>query len=368
MLSQKIPSKINIWDNSGTYQGKNYITVDFSKTKSDAENNWIVIGNDAEGKRVKIPAKRNRITLYAGKMSEYWRNEWLKNNGMTIRNQNRIWKIENAPKIDIVKLTDNDRKAFKSIKGMEFSDNEIEQISALSAFNGQSVKIESVDPDAASIRFHSDAADPKTLEICIKVFRAYAFAELPPMSAQAAQENGSRQRRALSVYGVNAITRDFLRAKTPEITSYLHRFRLAGNLYVNFGLQQLGECIGEQVHRSEMQLFGLEPSLFPENILKINESRSDPKDEPLRGSWSGEVTIEPNETGFVPREVMEEIFALVGDEEGDSCPHYFRGGKLIRTTVAEFFGDYKGGNVFYHSVTLFRHLVGLGYFGNDWSN
>ncbi len=370
MTIQPIPAKVNIWDKDGKYQSKNYIVVDFVKTSIDSEGNICLVGNDADGKRVAIEAKRKQITRYAGKMSEYWRNHFLKKNGLTQRALNRNWRVSKAQSIQVDKVTDNDRRALKQSKGIAFSDNELADINALSAFNDMLVTIVSVDPDIEKIKIKANDLE---LELAINVFRAFSFYELPPMPESANEYNETRKLRTLTPYDSQLPNRSSLTEKTPNLSAYFaedsKRFKLGGNLYVNFGLQQYGESIGEQIFRNELALFGLNPDHFPfenEEILKINEARPNPSDSPLHAAWAGEVTIEADGNGTVPRAVMLDIFKLVGNSESDSKPHYKTASDWQRSTEEDFFEDYKKGPVFYNSNKLFRHLIGLGFFGNNW--
>jgi len=366
MAIQPIPARINIWDKSEKYQTKNYITVDFAKTSNPIEGDVRIVGNDADGKRVTIDAKVKQITRYAGKLSDFWRNQFFKKNGLTKRTMSRNWRISNAPALQLDKVTDDDRRVIKQSKGIAFSDEEIADINAVSAFNGQTVRIVSVDPDTEKLQIEGNE---KILELRVKVFRAYAYSELPALVSESAKkENETRKLRTLAPYQNRRPTRAMLASETPNLNEYLakdaKRFQLGGNLYVNFGIQQFNECIGEQIFRNELALFGMDPDLFTtEEILAINEARANEADVPLHAAWQGDITIQPDETGSVPRPVMLEIFKLV---DGDSNPQYRPGNKFIQSTEADFFDVYKKGPVLYQSNKLFRHLIGLGLLGNDW--
>jgi hypothetical protein len=401
-FAAKLPSRVTI-DQSG-----NYINVEPS-SGTNPNGTWNIIGIDSTGRRVNLnDVPPDRVKPYHGAESGYDKSQrelrdlsrareeerkkkeqeqrerakrmsaedaFLAQQGVSRRKLDSEWHLSGVPALDMDAMDERAmsqaQRVLKQQKGVDFSPEEIAQIARLSVLNDSDVTIdkEGIDPARGLVTIHSPITE-SDFEVSPRVLKAFSLVAEKPLPEQVEQEATRRVLRPYGKENPSELSRDFLRTSTPALASYIaqdpNRVSLEGQIYENYGVQRFRSPLGRRCFQRDMSMFGLDPDsadyLFPDEVMKPNTTRGTEADDPTRGSWTGEVTIKPDESGRVPRKVMDEVMRLAPR----SNPFISGGGRWNKVPPEEFDEAYKRGPVKIYSTDLFRHVVGLGKMGNEW--
>lgn len=300
------------------------------------------------------------------------RDQYLSEQGVRPRSLKGEWEIKDVPDLNLDALGDPRTKqqtlrVLKERTGRDFSDEELGQIAALHVYDNDRVKIKDVDPQTGMAEIYSPILGEEDSEtVSMNVLQGFGS---PHMPQAALSQQRKRHNRALKPYAnipefqaTGELDRLMMGKMTPNLQRYIPNVKMSGDVYENFGLQRYGDPLGEQLFLDELKVFGLDPDVFPEGTMRVNTARAQVGDEPLRGAWSGYVTLLPDESGRVPQQVLEEAMGIASD----SRPQIEAGDRYMPVDRDEFWEAYRRGPVHFSSNNLFRHLTGLGYFGNSW--
>lgn len=328
-----------------------------------------------EQREAEEEAKREEEERLLQEQQEAARSEFLQDKGIKPRHLERDWMVAGVPNLDLDALWDKRTKdqtlrVLEQQTGRRFGDDELEHIAKLYTYNGDVVRIRDVDPSTGMAEIYSPVLGEDDSEfVSVDVLKAFGDVRTPRIPDSASQSQERRKGRALRPYRdepefreMGDLDRDMMSRMTPNLQRYMPNVSLKADVYENFGLRRHGEPLGEQIFLDELQMFGIGGDDVPEDAMRINRARPSPDDEPLRGAWSGYVTLAPDESGKVPLSVLSEAMELASD----SRPQIRAGDRFAPVGREDFWQSYSRGPVFFSSNNLFRHLAGLGYFGNAW--
>jgi hypothetical protein len=407
----KLPQRVSV---EGT--AFKYVNVD-PATGINPNGTWMLIGTDSDGKGVRmfdVPSKR--IRPYQGPDSDYdaqrrarkqqeqekkkaeeeakarqqqeaqahaEEDVFLGRYGLSRRKLRRPFYLSGIPSLKKESLSDpvaleQAVRVLKQQTGEAFTRQELGQVSDLALLNDSTVEVRRADPAAGLLEVFSPVLG-ESMMVSPKVLKAFSSTSAPRLPSEVAQ---LATRKALMPYrdeqgnipAPSELSREMLAARTPALARYIaanpDSVRLAGQIYENYGVQRYGDPLGETYFARDMGMFGLDADMIPEDSMYRNPTRGLASDEGTRGSWTGEVYIYPEAGGRVPDEVIADAM----DMAQKSTPFVKVQGEWVkageegrRSLPEEFVKEYKGGPVMFYSTDLFRHVVGLGKFGNDWS-